>query len=146
LGLGAGGFGLAVVGDFFDHAAGVDSDFDAGGISYGYVQGADDQLGALQLEGATHKAVDDFHECDLDGFFVLYHGDGVDARAGRYGDAADQALVEVAELLSAESWGAATDSADFDVGAGADIWMNRHGYTSIYFFDMTGLKALLVWS
>jgi len=30
--------------------------------------------------------------------------------------------VEVAELLSAESGGAATDSGDFDVGAGFYVW------------------------
>jgi hypothetical protein len=34
--------------------------------------------------------------------------------------------MEVAELLSAESGGAAADSGDFDVGAISDIRMNWH--------------------
>src|SRR5580658_3805111 len=63
----------------------------------------------------------DFHDGGLDGFLVLKHGDGVEARLGD-GDGAEHALVEVAELLSAESGGAATDSGDFDVGAGFYVW------------------------
>jgi|SRR5580658_33475 hypothetical protein len=44
----------------------------------------------------------DFHDGGLDGFLVLKHGDGVEARLGD-GDGAKHALVEIAELLSAES-------------------------------------------
>ena len=45
----------------------------------------------------------------------------MEARGGTV-DGAEHALVEVAELLSAESGRAATDSGDFDVGAIPDVW------------------------
>ena len=43
-------------------------------------------------------------------------GDGMKAGVGRGFDTAHHALVEVAELLSAKSGRAATDSGDLDVG------------------------------
>ena len=45
----------------------------------------------------------------------------MDARVWTF-DGADHPLVEIAELLSTESGGAATDSGDFDVGAVLDVW------------------------
>ena len=70
----------------------------------------------------SDEGIDDFHEGSLDGLLVLDEGDGVETGAGRSGDAAHHALVEVTELLSAKSGGAATDSGDFDVGAISDVW------------------------
>ena len=54
----------------------------------------------------------------------------MEASVGWHLDAAYHALVEVAELLSAESRGAAADSGDLDVSANLDIGMNRHIDTS----------------
>jgi hypothetical protein len=56
----------------------------------------------------------------LDGLFVLEEGSVADARGG-IADGAKHALVEVAELLSAESGGAATDSGDLDMSTGFDV-------------------------
>jgi hypothetical protein len=47
----------------------------------------------------------------------------VQARLRWSADAADHALVEVAELLSAHGGGAARDSGDLDVGATANVWL-----------------------
>ncbi|PYX71135.1 MAG: hypothetical protein DMG78_16450 [Acidobacteria bacterium] len=49
------------------------------------------------------------------------HGDGVEARLWRATDAAVGVLVEVAELLSVESGGVATDSGDLDMRASAIV-------------------------
>jgi hypothetical protein len=59
-------------------------------------------------------------------FMFFFAGFGVERGVGGGGDAAHHALMEVAELLSAESGGATTDSGDFDVGADFDIGMNWH--------------------
>ena len=53
----------------------------------------------------------------LDGLLVLDESDGVESGVRWSLDAAHHALVKVAELLSAESGGAAADSGDFDVSA-----------------------------
>ena len=99
---------------------------DAAGVSYGDVEGAEDEFGALEVDGVADEGVDDFHEGGLDGRLVLDEGDGMKAGVGRSGNAAHHALMEIAELLSAESGGAATDSGDLDVGADFDIGMNWH--------------------
>jgi len=80
-------------------------------------EGAEDEFGALEFDGAAQQGVDDLHEGGLDGFLVLEEGSVVDARGWVF-DGAEHALVEVAELFSAESWASATDSGDFDVSAG----------------------------
>ena len=41
------------------------------GVSYGDVEGAEDQGGALQVDGVAHEGVDDFHERGLDGLLVF---------------------------------------------------------------------------
>jgi hypothetical protein len=46
------------------------------------------------------------------------------ARLRRSADAADHALVEVAELLSAHGGRGATNSGDLDVGAAANVWLS----------------------
>src|SRR5579862_1488164 len=105
----------SVVGDFFD---GVGGEFYAAGIFHRDVQGAQDQLGAFQIDGVAQERIDDFHQGRLDRLFVLEDGDGVKARLRRSFYTAVRVLVEVAELLSAESDGAATDSGDLDMSAG----------------------------
>ena len=84
---------------------------------YRDVQGADDQAGALDIDGIAHQRVDDFHQGVLDGFFIFDHRDGMEARFWRATNTAVGVLVEVAELLSAESGGVATDSGDFDMSS-----------------------------
>jgi hypothetical protein len=54
----------------------------------------------------------------------------MEAGAGRGGNAAHHALMEVAELLSAKSRGTATDSSDLDVSADFDVGVDRHIHTS----------------
>jgi hypothetical protein len=121
-GLGWGGVG----GDFADHFIVVYAEADAAGVLHGDVEGAKNELGAVQVDGVAGEGVDDFHEGGLDGLLVLDEGDGVEAGVGRSGDAAHHALMEIAELLSAESRGAATDSGDLDVSTDLDARVNRH--------------------
>jgi hypothetical protein len=108
--------GRGVGGDFFDGVGG--GEFYAAAIFHRDVQGAQDQLGALQINGVAHERVDDFHQRRVDRLFVLKDGDRMKARLRRSFYTAVRVLVEVAELLSAESDGAATDSGDFDMSAG----------------------------
>ena len=64
----------------------------------------------------------------------------MDARVWTF-DGADHPLVEIAELLSAESGGAATDSGDFDVGADFGVWHRGVGplvYSINNFFVVAG--------
>jgi hypothetical protein len=117
--------GRGIFGDFFDHVA-VGGEAGAAGVFYGDMEGAEDEFGTLQIDGVAQESVDDFHEGGLDGLLVLDEGDGMEAGLRGSFDAAEHALVEVAELLSAERRGAATDSGDFDVGAAFDIGMNWH--------------------
>jgi hypothetical protein len=86
----------------FDHIAGVDAELNPAGVADGGVEGAEDEFSAAEFDGAADQGVDDFHDGGLDGFLVLKHGDGVETRLGD-GDGAEHALVEIAELLSAES-------------------------------------------
>ena len=128
-GLGDGLHGVrwgGVVGDFADHFVSVDIEADAAGIADGDVEGAEQELGAAEVDGIASEGVDDFHERGLDGLLALDEGDGMKAGIGRRGDTAHHALVEVAELLSAKSGRAATDSGDLDVGADSDAGLNWH--------------------
>jgi hypothetical protein len=128
----AGGFGAGglvhcnvrnggVGGDFFDHVVGVEAEVDAANVADSGVEGAEDEFGALEFDGAAEQGVDDLDEGGLDGFLVFEKGGVMDARGGRAGDGTEHALVEVAELLSAESGGAAADSGDLDVSAGSGV-------------------------
>jgi len=114
-----GGLLVGVVGDAGDHFGGL-AELNAAGVADGGVEGAEDEFSALEVDGAADEGVDDFHEGGLDGLLVFEEGDVVEARVGTF-DGADHALVEVAELLSTESGGAAKDSGDLDVGTGFDV-------------------------
>jgi hypothetical protein len=120
-GFGAGGLvdfdgGRGCVGGNLSDHVGVAAKVDAADVADGGVEGAENEFGALDFDGAAEQRVDDFDERGLDGFLVLKEGGMVDARVRGF-DGAEHALVEVAELLSAESGAAARDSGDFDVGA-----------------------------
>ena len=119
------GFGRGgVVGDFSDYLIVVDAKPHAADVAAGDVEGTKNERSALGIDGVAHQRIDDFHERHLDGLFVLDERDGVQARLGRSADAANHALVEVAELLSAHGGGAATDSGDLDVGATVNVWLS----------------------
>ena len=125
-GLGNGWHGVrrgGVVGDFADHFVFVEVEADAAGIADGDVEGAEQEFGAFEVDGVAGEGVDDFHERGLNGLLALDLGDGMKAGFGRGGDAAHHALVEVAELLSAKSGRAATDSGDLDVGTASGVWL-----------------------
>jgi len=119
-----------VVGDLVDHAACDGVEADAVGVLHSDVEGFEHKVGAAEVDGVAGHGVDDFHERGLDGLLVLDESDGVEAGVRWYLDAAHHALVEVAELLSAESGGAAADSGDLDMSANLDVWVNRHIHTS----------------
>jgi len=119
-----------VVGDLVDHAASHAVEADAVGVFHGDVEGLEHEVGTAEVDGVAGDGVDDFHERGLDGLLVFDESDGVEAGVRWHLDAAHHALVEVAELLSAESGGAAADSGDLDVSANLDAWMNRHIDTS----------------
>ena len=111
-----------VLGDFFDHVAGMEAEVNAANVADGGVQGAENEFGTLEFDGAAKQGVDDFDEGGLDGFLVLEEGGVVDAGGGRAFDSAEHALVEIAEVLSAKSGGAATDSGDLNVSAIFEVW------------------------
>jgi hypothetical protein len=108
---------VGIVGDLADHFVLMEIEADAADVADSGVEGAEDEFTALEFEGAAKQSVDDFHESGLDGLGVLEKGGAEDAGAGEV-DGAEHALVEVAELLSAESGGVAADAGDLDVGAG----------------------------
>ena len=98
----------------------MESELHAFDVADGGVEGAEDQFGALEFDGAAEQGVDDFHQGGLDGLFVLEQGVVMEAGGGIF-DGAEHALVEVAELLSVE-WGrAATDAGDLDMSAGFEV-------------------------
>jgi hypothetical protein len=111
---------VRIVGDLADHFFLVEIEADAADVADGGVEGTEDEFAALEFEGAAEQSVDDFHEGGLDGFGVLEEGGAKDAGVGE-ADGAEHALVEVAELLSAEGGGAAADAGDFDMSAGFGV-------------------------
>jgi hypothetical protein len=70
----------------------------------------------------AQQRIDDFGERGLDGLLVLDAGERVQARLRRSAHAAVQALVVVAELLSAKRGRAATDAGDLDMSAAFSVF------------------------
>jgi len=99
---------------------------DAAGVFHGDVEGAEDQCSPLGVKRVADESVDDFHERGLDSVFIFNNGDGMEAREGRPSDAAMGLLMEVAELLTAKSGAAATDSGDLDMSASVGAWHGRY--------------------
>jgi len=114
-----------VIGDFLDHAGGVEVEADTAGIFDGDVESFEDEVGAAEIDGVAGDGVDDFHERGLDGLLVFDERDGMEASFGRSLDAAQHALMEVTELFSAKSRRAAADSSDLDVGTELYVWHVR---------------------
>ena len=100
----------------------VDIEFGAAGIFNRDPEGFEHEVGAAQVDVIAGESVDDFHERCLDRFFVFDQSDGMDAHVGRGFDAAQHALMEVAELFAAHGRATAWHSGDFDVLAGADVF------------------------
>ena len=111
---------FGVVGELADHFVLVEIEADAADVADGGVEGAENELSALEFEGAMKQSVDDLHEGGLDGFGVFEQGGAEDAGAGE-SDGAEHALVEVAELLSVKCGGAAADAGDLDMSAGSGM-------------------------
>jgi hypothetical protein len=86
------------------------------------LQGAQDQRGALHVDGIAQQRIHDFHQRGLDGLFVLDAGERMQARLGRSAHAAMHALVVVAELLSAKRGRTATDAGDLDMSAAFSVF------------------------
>ncbi len=118
--------GSGIVGNFFDHAIGIEVEADAADIFDRDVKGAEDEFGAVEIDGVAGEGVDDLHERGLEGFFVFDESDGMEAGLRRGPDATDHALMEIAELLSAKCGRTATDSGDLDVRACFDVGMDWH--------------------
>jgi hypothetical protein len=110
-----------VVGGFLDHLVLRVIEMDVGRIFHGDVEGAEDELGAVEVDSVADKCVDDLHERGLDAFLTLDEGNGVKARLGRGAHAAEHALMEVAKGFAAEGGRAARDSVDLDVAAEAEV-------------------------
>jgi hypothetical protein len=121
-----GGFGGIWFQGLVDHFFLVGLEADSAGISYGYVQRSQDQIGSLIVDRVAQDGVDDFHQCDLDGLLVFEKGDGVNARVLRRGNSVKHALVEVAEPGSPKSGRAATYSCDLHVSTDFDVWIESH--------------------
>jgi len=94
--------GGRVVGGFADHLVLRVIEMDVRRIFHSDVEGAEDELGAVKIDGVADKGVDDLHERGLDAFLTLDESDGVKARLGRGAHAAEHALMEVAEGFAAE--------------------------------------------
>jgi hypothetical protein len=109
-----------------DHFVFVEIEMDARRIFHGDMKGAQDELGAAEVDGIADQGVNDFHERGLDAFFILNECDGVKARLGGSAHASNHALMEVAEDFAVQSGGAAGDSVDLDVSADADVLIERH--------------------
>ena len=114
---------LGVVGDFADHVVAADVEVDVAGISHGDVQGFEDDIGALVVDGAFEDGIDHVHDGGLNGFGVFDQGHGVDLRIDASLHALDHAGVEVAKVLLLERGGTAAMSGDLDVGAATDVRM-----------------------
>ena len=111
--------GFGVLGNLAHGFVPFELDVGAADVFHRDVQGAQDQGRALEVDGVAHERIHDFHERGLNRGFILDHRDGVQACLRWRANSAIHALVEVAELLSAERWGAAPDSGDFDMSASA---------------------------
>jgi hypothetical protein len=85
-GFGGGWHGVrrgGVVGDFADHFFFVQVEADAAGVADGDMKGAEQELGAFEVDGIAGEGVDDFHERGLNGLLALDLGDGMEAGVGR---------------------------------------------------------------
>ena len=114
---------MGVVGDFADHVVGAEAEINVAGISGGDVQGFEDEVGALVVDGAFEDGVDHMHERGLDGFGAFDQGDGVDFGVDAGLHALDHAGVEVAEVFLFERGGTAAVSGDLNVGAATNVRM-----------------------
>ena len=114
---------LGVVGDLADHFVLAEVEIDVAGISYGDVEGFEDDGGALVVDGAFEDSVDHVHDGGLGGFGVFDEGDGSDLGVDARLHALDHAGVEVAEIFLLEGGGTAAVSSDLDVGAATNIGM-----------------------
>jgi hypothetical protein len=114
---------LGVVGDFADHVVAADVEVDVAGISYCDVQGFEDDVGALDVDGAFEDGIDHVHDGGLDGFGVFDQGDGVDLRIDAGLHALDHAGVEVAKVFLFERGRTAAVSGDLDVSAATNVRM-----------------------
>jgi hypothetical protein len=136
--------GRGIVGNFLDHVVGVGVEADAAHVFDGNVKGAEDEFGAAEIDAVARERVDDFHERGLERLFVFDEGDRMEAGLRGCADAADHALMEVAELLSAKSGRAATDSGDLDVRARFNVGMDWHIPTcSFLIFDLCKILVSL---
>ena len=119
---------MGVVGDLVDHVVLTDAEVNVAGISYGDVEGFEDEGGTLVVDGAFEHGVDHVHERSLNGFGALDQGNGLDLRIHAGLHTFDHAGVEVAEVFLLERGGTAAVSGDLDVGAATNVRMQRHGY------------------
>jgi hypothetical protein len=111
---------IGIVGDLADHFVLVEVEADSSNVAHSGVEGTEDEFAALEFESAAQQSIDDFHEGGLDGLGVFEKGGAEDAGTGE-ADGAEHALVEVAELLSAECGRAAADAGDLDMSAGSGM-------------------------
>ena len=127
-GRGFGRFGRIVLGVFVEILASVVGDFlndlpwalvevAAAGVAFGDVEGAQEQRGGLVFGGAVGDGVHDFHDGVLNGLAVFEDEHGGDAGVDGHGNAADDALVEVAEVFAFEGGRFAGVSGNANVGA-----------------------------
>ena len=112
---------LGIVGDLADHFVLAEVEVDVAGISYGDVEGFENDVGTLVVEGAFEDGVDGVHDRGLDGFGIFDQGDGVDLGVDAGLHSFDHAGVEVAEVFLLEGGGTAAVSGDLDVGATTNV-------------------------
>jgi hypothetical protein len=110
-GAGSGGTSLTI---FFR----VEVEFDAADVAHGGVESAQDQFSAPQFDSAAIRPL-------TTSMRATWMASSFSSRA-KWRRESGTLTVRRAELLSAESSGAATDSGDLDVGAILDSGLNWH--------------------
>jgi hypothetical protein len=91
--------------------------------SYRDVEGFQNDVGALVVDGAFEDGIDHMHDGGLDGFGVFNQGYGVDCGVDTSLYALDHAGVEIAKVFLLERGGTAAVVRDLDVGAATKVRM-----------------------
>jgi hypothetical protein len=87
------------------------------------VEGFQNDVGALVVDGAFEDGIDHMHDGGLDGFGVFNQGYGVDCGVDTSLYALDHAGVEIAKVFLLERGGTAAVVRDLDVGAATKVRM-----------------------
>jgi hypothetical protein len=101
------------------------------------LQGVEDQAGITAVDAVLEDGTDDAHEDDLDGVGIVREGQvggGDGPGIGAVGEVAAEAVVVVAEAVSAEGGGAALGAVELDVLTAGHVARDDHHGPRLRFF------------